>query len=137
MAEPAQILAPPNPSIRSLRARTAARTRSALSAAAEPSNRGEMNVEVVRGSAKCIPDRTSVFRRDVLDGEAHVRRKLAPAASAERVPHRLVEVATGASRFLRESGNLIFRKVHPILRAADSVIPIYVQEQHHVTSMSR
>jgi hypothetical protein len=122
MAEPAQILAPPNPSIRSLRARTAARTRSALSAAAESPDRGEMNVEVVSGSAKCIPDRTAVFRRDVLDGEAHVRRKLAPAAPAKRVSHRLVEVATGTALFLGESGNLIFRKVHLVLRAADSVI---------------
>jgi hypothetical protein len=71
-----------------------------------------VDVEVVRGGAQRVADHATVLRRDVLDGQPHVRRQLAAAAAAERVPDGLVEIAAGALPFLREIGHLLPGQLH-------------------------
>ena len=71
-----------------------------------------MDGEVVGGGAERVADDTGVFGWDVLDPEAHVRRQLAPATAAERVPDGFVQVAARAIAFLGEFRELFLGQVH-------------------------
>jgi hypothetical protein len=63
-----------------------------------------VHVEVVRGGAQRVPDDTGVL--------AHVRRKLAAAAAAERVADGLVEIATRALLLLGKILDLVPGQLH-------------------------
>jgi hypothetical protein len=60
--------------------------------------------EVVGRGPKGIADDAGILGGDILDGQAHVRRQLAPAAPAESVAYGLIEIATRTTTLLREIG---------------------------------
>jgi len=92
--------------------RAAGRARLTLAAAAKLADRGEVNVEVVRGGAERVADSSAALVGNVLDAETHVSRKLAATRSAKRVPPGLVEVAARALFLAGEVGQLFRGELH-------------------------
>jgi len=71
-----------------------------------------VDAEIVGGGTHGARDEVRVPLGDLLELYPHVLRKFHPATTTQSIPHRLVEIASGALALLRQRPDLIFREMH-------------------------